>query len=182
MRRIVAGEFISVDGVVEEPGEWSMKYFTPEVGAEIGKNMQTSDAMLLGRVQYQQWSEYWPGKTEADDPFAGYINNVRKYVVSSTLESVDWNNSTLIDGTAAAKEIAELKAQPGKDIVISGSISLMESLLREGLLDELQLILYPVVVSSGRRLFQDAGGKIPLRLVETRPLGAGPVLLTYARA
>ena len=140
MRRIVAGEFISVDGVVEEPGEWSMKYFTPEVGAEIGKNMQSSDAMLMGRRQYVQWSEYWPTKTDADDPFAGYINNVRKYVVSSTLDSVEWNNSTLIDGTAAAKEIAELKAQPGKDIVISGSISLMESLLREGLLDEQQLI------------------------------------------
>jgi dihydrofolate reductase len=182
MRRIVAGEFISVDGVVEEPGEWSMKYFTSEVGAEIGKNMQGSDAMLLGRVQYEQWSEYWPSKTDADDPFAGYINNVRKYVVSSTLDSVDWNNSTLIDGTAAAKEIGELKTQPGKDIVISGSITLMESLLREGLLDELQLILYPVVVGSGRRLFQDAGGTIPLRLVETRPLGDGPVLLSYARA
>jgi dihydrofolate reductase len=182
MRRIVAGEFISVDGVVEEPGEWSMKYFTPEVGAEIGKNMATADAMLLGRVQFQQWSEYWPSKTDADDPFAGYINNVRKYVVSSTLESVEWNNSTLINGSAMVKEIEELKAGPGKDIAISGSISLMESLLREGLLDELQLIIYPVVVGKGRRLFQETGGKIPLRLVETKPLGAGPVLLSYARA
>jgi dihydrofolate reductase len=87
----------------------------------------------------------------------------------------------LIDGTAAAKEIAELKAQPGKDIVISGRISLMESLLREGLLDELQLILYPVVVGKGRRLFQESGGTIPLRFVETKPLGNGPVLLSYAR-
>ncbi|MGZ4128841.1 MAG: dihydrofolate reductase family protein, partial [Actinomycetota bacterium] len=95
MRRIIAGEFISVDGVVEEPGEWSMSYFTPEVGAAIGAIMATSDAMMMGRRQYEQWSEYWPTKTDADDQFAGYINNVRKYVVSSTLEEVGWNNCTL---------------------------------------------------------------------------------------
>ncbi|MGZ4205838.1 MAG: dihydrofolate reductase family protein [Actinomycetota bacterium] len=181
MRRIIAGEFISVDGVVEEPGEWSMSYFTPEVGAAIGAIMATSDAMMMGRRQYEQWSEYWPTKTDADDQFAGYINNVRKYVVSSTLEEVGWNNCTLIDGSNLAKEIAELKAQPGKDIAISGSITLVESLLHEGLLDELQLILYPVVVGSGRRLLEKSSGTIPLKLVETRPLGDGPVLLSYAR-
>lgn len=181
MRKIIAGEFISVDGVVHEPGEWSMKYFTPEVGATIGAVMSSCDAMLMGRHQYEQWSEYWPDKTDTDDPFAGYINSVRKYVVSSTLNEVTWNNSVLIDGSNAAKEIAELKAQPGKDIAISGSITLMETLMQDGLLDEMQLILYPVVVGSGRRIFEKVSGTIPLKLVETRPLGDGPVLLSYAR-
>src|SRR5207302_10668942 len=124
MRKIMAGEFMTVDGVCEAPDKWSMQFFNDEVGAIIGANMARSDAMLMGRRTYEEWAAYWPGKTVEDDQFADYINNVQKYVVSTTLTSVDWKGAALLSGDFR-EEITKLKEQPGKDIAISGSITLV---------------------------------------------------------
>ncbi len=137
--------------------------------------------MLLGRRTYQEWAAYWPDKTAADDPYADYINNIPKHVVSTTLQPpLDWRNSTLVTGDVR-KQIAELKQQSGKDIAITGSITLIGSLLREGLLDELSLLVFPVVVGSGKRLF-DGPDQVPLKLVECRTFDNGVLALRYQRA
>ncbi len=178
-RRIVAGLFMSLDGVCEDPGQWSMPYFNEQVGEIIGANMGTSDAMLLGRRTYEEWLGYWPGKTVEDDPFAGYINSVPKYVVSTTLtEPLSWAGSELIAGT---DQIQKLKEQPGRDIVISGSLTLVGSLLEEGLLDELSLLVSPIALGSGKRLFESPK-QVPLALVASRTLDNGVLALRYAPA
>jgi dihydrofolate reductase len=181
MRKIVAGEFMSLDGVVESPGDWSMAYFNDEVGAVIGANLESADAVLLGRRTYQEWAAYWPDKTAADDPFAGFINNVPKYVASTTLQSVDWQGSTLLEGDFRGA-ITQLKEEPGKDIGVSGSITLVGSLLREGLLDELSLLVSPIVLGTGKRLFEDPSGPVRLKLIESRALGNGVLSLRYGPA
>lgn len=178
-RRILAGLFMTLDGVCEDPGNWSMPYFNEQVGEIITANMQASDAMLLGRRTYEEWADYWPGKTEKDDPFAGYINTVPKYVVSRTLkEPLAWEGSTLITG---ADEIRDLKERPGKDIAISGSLTLVGSLLRGGLLDELSLLVSPIVLGSGKRLFE-SHQQVPLQLIESRTLDNSVLALRYAPA
>jgi dihydrofolate reductase len=181
MRRIVAGLFMSLDGVVESPDKWSFPYFNDEVGQVIQSQMDASDAMLLGRRTYEEWAAYWPDKTVQDDPFAEYINNAPKFVVSTTLKSVEWRNSKLVTGNVA-EELAKLKQQPGKDIAISGSITLVGSLLRDRLLDELSLLLNPVVVGAGKRLFEDPSGQVPLTLEESRALKNGVLSVRYTQA
>jgi dihydrofolate reductase len=181
MRRIVAGLFMSLDGVVESPDQWSMPYFNDQVGRFIGSSMESSDAMLLGRRTYEEWAEYWPGKTTEDDPFASYINAVPKFVVSTTLKSVEWQGSTLISGDIG-EGITRLKEEDGKDIAISGSITLVGSLLRDGLLDELSLLVSPIVVGHGQRLFEDPSQHVPLSLVESTAFSNGVLALRYARA
>ena len=165
MRKIVAGLFITLDGVVEIPEEWMGPYFTPELGQTIGSLMGAQDAMLLGRVTYEMFAAHWPNQT---GDMADTMNGTPKYVVSGTLPSADWQNSTLIPAASAFAEIAELKQQPGKNIGITGSGTLVSSLLREGLLDELEIHLIPVVLGDGRRLF--GADRIELEL--TRVLDA----------
>jgi dihydrofolate reductase len=126
-------------------------------------------------------ADYWPEKTARDDPYADYINNVPKFVVSTTLKSVRWRNSTLLTGDLR-EEITKLKEQPGKGIAITGSITLIGWLLREGLLDELSVLQFPVVVGSGKRLFADPGGQVPLKLVESRTVDTGVLSLRYEPA
>lgn len=180
MRRIVAGLFLSLDGVAEAPNRWVFPYMTGEVGQVVGANMQASDTMLLGRRTYQEWAAHWPDKTAADDPYADYINSVPKHVVSTTLRPpLEWRNSTLISGDVR-EQITKLKEQPGKEIAISGSISLIGWLLREGLLDELSLLVFPVVVGSGKRLF-DAPDQVPLKLIDSRTFDNGVLSLRYER-
>jgi len=181
MRRIVAGLFMSLDGVVESPDKWTFPYFNDEVGQVIQSQMDASDAVLLGRRTYEEWAAYWPDKTAQDDPFADFINNTPKFVVSTTLKSVEWRNSTLVTGNLA-EEIAKLKRQPGKDIAISGSVTLAGSLLRDRLLDELSLLLNPVMVGTGKRLFEDPSGQVPLKLEESRTLSNGVLALRYETA
>lgn len=180
MRRIVAGMFVSLDGVMESPERWNPPYFDAEMGAAIGASMAGSDAMLMGRVTYQEWVGYWPAQGD-DNEMAGYMNGVPKFVVSTTLDTVEWRNSTLVNGNVPAR-IAALKAQPGKDIAISGSATLVRSLLRDGLLDELRLMVHPVVLGHGRRLFEPDGGQASLKLVDTTAFGSGVVSLTYVPA
>jgi dihydrofolate reductase len=181
MRKIVAGLFISLDGVVEAPNTWHFPYFNDEMGAAIGASIEESDAMLLGRVTYQEFADFWPNQS-ADDPFTGIMNNTPKYVVSTTLNQVDWQNSTLINGNIV-EEITKLKNQPGKNINITGSGTLVRSLLRDGLLDELILFQHPIVIGSGKRLFAEEGyPQTPLKLVNSSTFSTGVLNLTYLPA
>jgi dihydrofolate reductase len=181
MRKVTAGLFVSLDGVVESPEKWHFPYFNDEMGEAIGAAISSSDAMLLGRVTYQEFAAYWPGVSSEDEPFATHMNNTPKYVVSKTLDKAEWNNSTLISGNVA-EEITKLKQQPGKNIGITGSATLVQSLLQDDLLDELGLMIHPVVVGSGKRLFQEGGGPKGLKLVDSMTFSTGVVSLTYQPA
>jgi len=181
MRDIVAVEFVSVDGVAEAPEKWTTPYFDEEVGEAMQSGMDASDAMLLGRRTYEDFEAYWPDKTAEDDPYADYINATQKFVVSRTLTSVHWRNSTLITGDVA-EELTRLKEQPGKNITIVGSPTLMRSLLRDRLLDRLDVLVFPIVVGSGKRLFEEGIGELPLDLVDSRTFKTGVVALSYAPA
>ena len=179
MRKIVAGLFISLDGVVETANEWMGPWFNEELGQTIGSLMGAQDAMLLGRVTYQEFAGHWPQQA---GEMADTMNGTAKYVVSGTLPSADWQNSTLIPAASAFAEIAGLKQQPGKNIGMTGSGTLVGSLLREGLLDELHLFVFPLVVGSGKRLFAAPGDKLPLKLLDSATFQSGVVHLTYAKA
>jgi dihydrofolate reductase len=179
MRKIVAGLFISLDGVIEAANEWIGPWFNPQLGQAVGSMIAAQDAMLLGRVTYDELAAHWPRQT---GEMADTMNGTAKYVVSGTLKSADWQNSTLIPAASAVAEIAELKRQPGKNIGMTGSATLVSSLLREGLLDELHLYVFPVVLGSGKRLFSAPGDKLPLKLIDSATFETGVVELTYAKA
>lgn len=179
MRKIVANFFLSLDGVMEAPNTWHFPYFNDEMGEAIGAGFASSDAMLMGRVNYQEWAAYWP--TSTDQPIADIMNNMPKYVVSTSLDRADWNNSTLISGDIAA-EITKLKQSSGKDIAMSGSATLAEWLLHAGLLDELRLMVHPIVVGQGRRLFKGGMPRAGLELVQSKTFSTGVVDLTYRLA
>jgi dihydrofolate reductase len=183
MRKVVASELVSLDGVMEAPETWHFPYFNDEMGEAIASGMADSDAMLLGRVTYEEFAAFWPLQEGGEDQeFADYMNNTPKYVVSETLqEPLEWNNSTLIKDNVA-EEIAELKQQPGKDISIVGSGTLVRTLLADGLLDELGLMVHPIVVGSGKRLFEDEGDQNALELVDSKTFGTGVLYLTYRPA
>ena len=181
MRKITAAFFMSLDGVVESPDKWHFPYFDDEMGAAIGSSMSQADALLMGRVNYQEWASYWPNQTGDETPFADYMNNTPKFVVSTTLDTVEWRNSTLIKGNFR-DEIINLKEQPGGDITISGSATLVRSLLHEGLLDELRVMVHPVVVGSGKRLFDDWSDQKALALVNSQTFSTGVVDLSYQPA
>ena len=181
MRKVTAGLFVSLDGVVESPEKWHFPYFNDEMGEAVEAAIAASDAMLLGRVTYQEFAAYWPGVSSEDEPFATHMNNTPKYVVSKTLDKAEWNNSTLISGNVA-EEITKLKQQSGKNIGITGSATLVQSLLQDDLLDKLGLMIHPVVVGSGKRLFQEGGGPKGLKLVDSMTFSTGVVSLTYQPA
>jgi dihydrofolate reductase len=182
MRKVVASEFVSLDGVVESPEKWHFPYFNDQMGDAIGAAMASSDAMLMGRVLYEEWAAFWPNQDPDENPVAARMNGVRKYVVSTTLEEpLEWQNSTLI-GDNVAEEISRLKEQPGKDISISGSPTLVRSLLEEDLLDELRLMVHPIVVGSGKRLFEDGGDQKALQLVDSKIFSTGVLYLSYQPA
>jgi len=181
MRKIVAGLHVSLDGVTESPEKWTFQFFNDEVGQEVGSQMAESDAILLGRRTYEEFAAYWPDKSAADDPIADFLNNTPKYVASTTLKSLEWKNSTLIRGDVA-DALAELKEGPGKNITITGSVTLVGSLLSSGLIDELRLLLFPIVVGNGRRLFEDVREQVGLKLVESKTFGTGVLALTFEPA
>jgi dihydrofolate reductase len=180
MRKVVSGLFISIDGVVESPDQWQFA-FDEEMGAALGTTMETADTILMGRVTYTEWAGYWPTVTSGDDVgFANWINNSPKYVASTTLDNVDdWANSTLIKGDLATA-VKELKAGEGKNITIPGSPTLVASLLDQGLLDELVLLVHPVIAGEGRKkLFADDTQMKRLELVSAQPTSSGVVIATY---
>jgi dihydrofolate reductase len=176
MRKIVSGLFIALDGVVESPERWQFDHFDAEMAAAMGAHIAAEDTILLGRVTYQDWAPYWP--TATDEPYASHINNTQKYVFSRTLKSVDWKNSTLVSGSLS-DEISRLKQQPGKNIGVAGSPTLAYSLLQQDLLDELVLMIHPIVAGHGKRLFQKDGDLKRLRLVDSRITSTGVIIATY---
>jgi dihydrofolate reductase len=183
MRKVVAAEFVTLDGVMESPEQWNMPYFNDEMGQSIAEGFAAYDALLMGRVLYEEWAAFWPNQDPEENPIAAQMNSLTKYVVSTTLaEPLEWNNSKLIRGDELAEKIAELKQQPGKDIVVSGSDTLVRSLLRYGLLDELQLMVHPVVVGPGKRLFEEVEEQVTLELADSRTFATGVVYLTYRPA
>lgn len=176
MGRIVSNFFISLDGVVEAPDQWHFPYFNDEMGEVIGAGFATTSAMLMGRQLYSEWSEYWPESD--DDQFGPIINNIQKYVVSDSLSEATWNNTTLIPGSEAADRLKQLKAETDGDITLSGSATTVRWLLAEGLLDELRLLVHPIAVGKGQRLFEDTP-TTPLKLVDSSTLSTGVLNLTY---
>lgn len=181
MRKIVAGLFIALDGVFEAPDQWHFPYFNDEMGNAVDAQMKAADTMLLGRVTYQEFAGYWPEQSSSENPIADYMNGTPKVVVSTTLDRVDWQNATLISDNVAA-EIATLKQQPGKNISVTGSGTLVRSLLRDNLLDELRLLVHPIAVGHGKRLFGDDGQQTPLELVESKTFDTGVLSLVYRPA
>jgi dihydrofolate reductase len=178
MRKIVAGLFISLDGVVEAPETWHFPYFDDEMGEAVAAQMAESDTMLLGRRTYEDFAAYWPNST---DEFAAVMNGTPKLVASTTLDEVTWQNSTLIKGDVAA-ELRRLKEQPGRNISITGSPTLVESLIRDDVLDELRLLVHPFVVGSGKRLFDGDLDHKALTLIDSKAFATGVLSLTYAPA
>jgi dihydrofolate reductase len=181
MRKIKSHFFVSLDGVVEAPDKWHFPYFDDEMGAAVGAGFATTDAMLMGRVLYDEWAAYWPD--HADEPFGDVINGMKKYVVSDSLRTADWENTEVLGGDVAAARLAELKAQDGGDITMSGSATTVRWLLREGLLDELNLLVHPIAVGEGMaRLFPPDGPTVPLRLLSSQAFESGVLSLSYGPA
>ncbi|TDB83632.1 alpha/beta fold hydrolase [Actinomadura sp. KC216] len=176
MRKIIVSEFITLDGVIEKPGElgWAFRFARGDEGDAVkAGEIRDAGALLLGRTTYDGFAQAWPGQT---GEFADTMNAMPKYVVSSTLEKPGWDNTTVI----TLDDVAELKRQPGEDILVNGSARLVQALAARGLVDEYRLMVYPIVLGGGQRLFADGAAEESLRLVDARPVGDdGIVLLTY---
>lgn len=175
MSKIIAGLFTSVDGVIEDPQDWHFPYFDDEVGAAVGAMMQPR--MLLGRKTYVGFAEHFGPL--AGEEFADQMAAPPKFVVSTTLETADWGNATVL-GADWADRLREIKAGDGPDLGMSGSVALIRSLIAEGLLDELHLLVHPVVVGKGERLFPEGGASFPLPVASVTPLGNGTIHVVYA--
>ena len=178
MRKIVAGLFISLDGVVESPDKWHFPYLNDEMGEAVQAQMNAADAILLGRRTYEEFASYWP---TAEGEMADQMNGIAKYVVSRTLTTADWQNTTLVDGDVEAR-LKELKESDGKDVNIVGSATLTRTLLAAGLVDELGLLIHPVALGSGARLFPEGSDKQVLDVVSTRALSTGVLHVVYRAA
>jgi dihydrofolate reductase len=186
MRKLTSGIFITLDGVVEAPGTddttlpdkrgWSMPFTDEEVGRFMMGGMASSDAMLLGRKTYQHFAAYWSAQPDTN-PFAAMMNNQNKFVVSTTLEEVEWTNSTLLKGDVT-QAITQLKTQPGKDISIVGSGTLVQSLLQLELIDELNLLICPVILGVGKRLFKEGVDTKLLKPISSKTYRSGMTILT----
>jgi dihydrofolate reductase len=180
VRKIKSNFFISLDGVVESPDKWHFSYFDDEMGAAVAAGFATADALLMGRVLYNEWAAYWP--EHADEPFGDVINSIKKYVVSNSLQAAEWENTEIISGDVARK-LADIKAQDGGDIAMSGSPTTVRGLLREGVLDELNLLVHPIAVGRGlARLFPSDEPSIRLELLSAQTFKSGVLNLSYALA
>ena len=186
MRKVIVSEFVSLDGVMEDP-RWTFRFISEERETFKFNELSVSDALLLGRVTYEGFAAAWPNMMEQYEgprraelqEYTDMMNGYPKYVVSTTLEEpLEWNNSTLIEGNVA-EEVLRLKQQPGKDILVFGSGRLVNALMQHDLIDEYRLMVFPIVLGSGQRLFEDGSDTKVLRLVETKTLGSGVVVLSY---
>jgi dihydrofolate reductase len=190
MRKLTVSEFVSLDGVMQAPGGadedteggfrhggWQMGYFDDVAGERIGASMAQTGAFLLGRRTYEIFASYWPTQSD-DDPFAKILNGLPKYVASTTLgEPLAWQNSTLLQGDVA-KAVAELKEGEGGNIVVLGSGGLVQTLYENDLVDEYALMIHPIVLGSGKKLFRDVPRK-PLKLADSVTTSTGVVMATY---
>ncbi len=177
MRKVVVTEYMTLDGVMEAPQEWSFQFWNEEAAKFKFDELFASDALLLGRVTYQGFASAWPSVTD-EDGFADRMNSLPKYVVSTTLEEVEWNNSSLIRGNIT-EEVSKLKQQSGGDILIAGSADLVNTLMQQGLIDEYRLMVHPVVVGNGKHLFREGSDTTTMRLVDTKTFSSGIVVLSY---
>jgi dihydrofolate reductase len=181
MGKILVHEFVSLDGVFEDPS-WTAAYpFDPRMGQTLGEIMGGAKTILLGRTTYEMFAPAWSVRTAEDDPGAPFFNESTKYVVSSTLESADWQNSTIL-GAYDPGEIRSLKERVEGDIYVSGSGTLVRALLGEGLVDELHLFVYPAILGSGAKLFADDGSQTKLSLLSAESYDSGVVHLGYRPA
>jgi dihydrofolate reductase len=187
MGKIVVTEFISVDGVVEDPGGsedfkyggWSFEFSRGDEGDKFKLDeTSASDALLLGRKTYEGFADAWPSR---EGEFADKFNNMPKYVVSSTLKDPEWTNSVVVDGDLA-EAVSKIRDEHDGDIAVHGSAQLAQALLEQDLVDELRLMVFPVVLGAGKRLFGETSDKKALKLVESQPVGDGVVILIYGRA
>jgi dihydrofolate reductase len=193
MRKIVVVENLSLDGVMQAPGRadedlrggfrhggWAMPYDDASKGRIMAEGMAQAGPLLFGRTTYEDFFKVWPNRT--DNPFTDVLDNTQKYVVSTTLsEPLPWKNSSLLKGDAS-DAVARLKEEPGKDIVVIGSGELVRSLMRRNLVDDFVLVIHPLVLGAGRRLFGDDGAFAKLRLVDTQTTTTGVVIATYRKA
>jgi dihydrofolate reductase len=182
MGRIVSNFFISMDGVVERPDQWHFPYFDEEMGKVVEAGMQTSTAFLMGHRLYDEWSQYWPAQSGGEDgDFADFINTTQKYVVAHQPFDATWNNTTVVAGDEATvtEQLQKVKDETDGDVSMSGSATTARWLMKQGLLDELALLVHPIAVSSGQRLFEDTG-TVKLELTEHRALPTGVLLVRYA--
>ena len=190
MSKVIVVNNVTLDGVMQAPGRpdedprggfthggWALPYNDAVMARAMGEGMSTSGALLLGRRTYEDFYAVWPNRT--DNPYTEVLNNAQKYVASTTLtEPLPWQNSTLLKGDVAGA-VADLKQQPGADIVILGSGELIQSLMRHNLIDQFTLLIHPLVLGSGRRLFADGGAFATLRLANTVTTTTGVVIATY---
>jgi dihydrofolate reductase len=178
--KLVSNFFISLDGVVESPDQWHFDYWNDEMEAAMGRELAEVRAFMMGRVLYGEWSEYWPA--HGNDDFGGIINPAPKYVVSNTLRETTWEHSTIVPGgDDLAERIGAIKAATDGTIAMSGSATLVRSLLALGVIDQLNLMVHPVAVGRGQRLFEDTD-KLPLRLVQHETFSSGVLNLSYVPA
>ncbi|HYJ37323.1 MAG TPA: dihydrofolate reductase family protein [Chitinophagaceae bacterium] len=185
MSRLVVSEFVTLDGVMEDPGGaeefkyggWSLEFFNEEYLKFKYDELSGSGALLLGRKTYQVFAEAWPSRADPDS-FADCMNSMPKFVVSTTLKKLSWQNSYLINGDIAA-EVRKLKQPPGKDILVAGSAELVRTLMHHNLIDEYRLMVHPIVLGAGKRLFNSENGRRLLKLKEARAFRSGIVLFIY---
>jgi dihydrofolate reductase len=190
MRRLVVINNLTLDGVMQAPGRpdedvrggfqhggWALPYNDPVMGQAMGERMAQGGPLLLGRRTYEDFASFWPN--QKDNPFTEVLNNVQKYVASTTLEEpLPWSNSTLLEGDAA-EAVARLKDEPGEDLAVLGSGELVQSLMRHNLVNEYVLLIHPLVLGSGRRLFADGTSAVALRLVDSVTTTTGVIIATY---
>jgi dihydrofolate reductase len=184
MRKITAGLFISLDGVVEAPDQWHFPYFNEEMGEAVTATLGAADTILFGRKTYDSFAGAWPDREEAgeeDAPMAKAIGDARKIVVSSQPLEFTWRNSEQLEGDLV-EAVTALKNEPGRNIGMSGSISVVRQLLAAGLLDELHLLVHPIAVRKGMRLFDEGESPIPLKLVSSETFETGVLNLVYVPA
>lgn len=179
MGRIVSNFFISLDGVVEAPDQWHFPYWNDEMAGAVGGGFETTKALLMGRRGYDEWAAYWP--TSTDEPVASMFNEMPKYVVSNQLEEATWSGTSIVRGDVAA-ELRSIRDDVDGDLSLSGSATLVRWLLDNGLLDELRLLVHPVIVGHGRRLFEADGAQHGLRLARSETFTTGVLNLTYVPA
>ncbi|MBA3724725.1 MAG: dihydrofolate reductase family protein [Candidatus Levybacteria bacterium] len=176
MRKIVVTEFMSLDGIMEAPEKWSFPYWNDDIAKFKQEELELSDTLLLGRITYDGFAQAWPGRTDKTG-FAERMNNYPKYVVSKSLTKTEWNNTHVLSDNFA-QGIAKLKEEDGRDILVFGSGELVNTLLALGLVDQLQLLVYPVILGQGKRLFRsEVANKLELK--ESKTFRSGVVLLTY---
>jgi dihydrofolate reductase len=177
--RLVATEYISLDGVFEEPGHWSFPYFDEQAAQFKFDELNATDAQLLGRLTYEGFAKAWP-TMEGTGDFGVKMNTMPKYVVTSTLDKLEWAGSTRIDGNVE-EEVRKLKAEPGGDLLLAGSGQLFRALMRADLIDVYRFMVHPLIVGKGKRLFTDDDPRQELKLVDTKTFTKGIVVLEYER-